>query len=302
MTLADVHLRDLRYFVAVAEHLHFTRAAEALYVSQPALSKQIHALEAQLRATLFERDRRTVRLTAAGAALLPGARAVLSAWAAAGAEVSAVLARQAAALVVGMSTGVGRSLLPAVRARFAVAAPEAELRLRQVPWSDPTGGLAATGGSASDAAFVWLPLPDPERFAYAPVATEDRLVALAAAHPLAARYRIAFADLLDEPFLALPPESGPLRDFWLAVDERGGRPPRIGGVVSTSEETAESVSAGLGVVLLAAGNAALFHRPDIALRPVTGLPPAHLVLAWRATDDRPLLRALRTAVAQATGG
>ncbi|MEV0720740.1 LysR substrate-binding domain-containing protein [Asanoa sp. NPDC050611] len=300
MTLADVHLRDLRYFVAVAEHLHFTRAAEALYVSQPALSKQIHALEAQLRAALFERDRRTVRLTAAGAALLPGARAVLSAWAAAEAEVAAALARQAAALVVGMSTGVGRSLLPAVRARFAAAAPEAELRLRQVPWSDPTGGLAATGEAASDAAFVWLPLPDQERFAYAPVATEDRLVALAAAHPLAARARIAFADLLDEPFLALPPESGPLRDFWLALDERGGRAPRIGGEVSTSEETAESVAAGLGVVLLAAGNAALLQRPDIALRPVT-LPPARLVLAWRAGDDRPLLRALRTAVAQATG-
>ncbi|MDG4826289.1 LysR family transcriptional regulator [Asanoa sp. WMMD1127] len=296
--MTDVHLRELRYFVAVAERLHFTRAAEALYVSQPALSKQIHALETQLRAPLFERDRRTVRLTAAGEALLPGARAALEAWAAAEADLAAALARQAAELVVGMSTGVGRSLLPAVRARFAAAAPDAELRLRQVPWSDPTGGL---GDAATDAAFVWLPLPDDERFAWVTVATEDRLVALAASHPLAGRDTIAFADLRDEPFLALPPSSGPLRDFWLATDQRAGHPVRIAAEVSTSEETAESVAAGLGVVLLAAGNAALLRRPDVALRPVTGLPPAELVLAWRAGDDRPLLHALRTAVRQATG-
>ncbi len=67
----DVHLRNLRYFVPVAEHLHFTRAAEALFVSQPALSKQVRALEAQLRVPLFDRDRQHVRLTSAGAALLP---------------------------------------------------------------------------------------------------------------------------------------------------------------------------------------------------------------------------------------
>jgi DNA-binding transcriptional LysR family regulator len=76
----DVHLRDLRYFVVVAEHLHFTRAAEALFISQPALSKQVRVLETHLRTPLFERDRREVRLTPAGAALLPRARALLEGW------------------------------------------------------------------------------------------------------------------------------------------------------------------------------------------------------------------------------
>lgn len=158
----DVHLRDLRYFVAVAEHLHFSRAAEALHVSQPALSKQIQVLESQLRTRLLDRDRRGVRLTPAGAALLLEARHVLDAWARAGAELDAAGNRSAATLVVGMSTGLGRGLLPAVRARLTAAVPTAHLHVRQVPWDDASGGLDADSPARTDAAFVWLPGPDPD--------------------------------------------------------------------------------------------------------------------------------------------
>jgi DNA-binding transcriptional LysR family regulator len=76
----EVHLRDLRYFQAVAEELHFTRAAERLFISQPALSKQIRLLELQLGVRLFDRDRRGVRLTAAGKALADNTEAVLRGW------------------------------------------------------------------------------------------------------------------------------------------------------------------------------------------------------------------------------
>ncbi|CAM5732307.1 hypothetical protein SFUMM280S_05658 [Streptomyces fumanus] len=100
-------------------------------------------------------------------------------------------------------------------------------------------------------AFVWLPLPDPERYRWLVVAEEPRLVALAAGHPLAARDRIDFADLLDEPFLALPAGAGPLRDHWLATDARGGRPVVVGAEVASTEETYEALAAGLGVVLVA---------------------------------------------------
>ncbi len=144
----DVHLRDLRYFVTVAEHLHFTRAAEALFVSQPALSKQIRALEAQLRVPLFDRGRQRVHLTAAGAALLPRARSVLAAWRSAEDDLAAAAVHQAATLVVGMSTGPGRGLLPAVRARFAAAAPTARLQLRQVPWETPPAASPPTARRA----------------------------------------------------------------------------------------------------------------------------------------------------------
>jgi DNA-binding transcriptional LysR family regulator len=292
----DVHLRDLRYFVTVAEHLHFTRASETLFISQPALSKQIRALETQLRAPLFERDRQQVHLTAAGQALLPRARAVLDAWQAAETDFAAAAARQAATLVVGMSTGLGRGLLPAVRALMTDTAPHVELQLRQVPWDDPTGGVVANGPARTDAAFVWLPVPQPQRFAWLSVATEARLLALPAGHRLAGRDSVDITDLLDEPFLALPADSGGVRDYWLAVDARLGHPVTVGAEISNTEETVEALTAGLGVCLLAAGNAPLIARDGIVVRPVTGVAPSELVLLWRRGDDRPLLHHLRTAV------
>src|SRR4051812_35164089 len=114
----DVHGRDLRYFAVVAEELSFTRAAERLFVSQPALSKQIRMLEKQLGADLFRRDRRTVRLTAVGEALLPHARTLIAAWEEARAAVDDAKSAERHTLVIGMSTSPGRGILPALRARL----------------------------------------------------------------------------------------------------------------------------------------------------------------------------------------
>jgi DNA-binding transcriptional LysR family regulator len=295
----DVHVRELRYFAAVAEELHFTRAAERLYVSQPALSKQIRALERQLGTVLFERDRRGVRLSEAGTALLPYARRVLAEWEAARGAVARVVADRAAVLAVGMSTSPGRGgVLPAIRSRFTALRPDASLRLRQVPWHDATAGLA---DGTSDVAFVWLPLPDPERYRWLVVAEEPRVVAMAAGHPLAARARIDFADLLDEPFLALPADAGPLREHWLATDARGGRPVVVGAEVASTEETYEALAAGLGVVLVATGNAPLITFEGVVTREVDGVTPSRLALAWRADDERPLIRDYAQACAEATG-
>ena len=289
----DVHVRDLRYFVTVAEELHFTRAAERLYVSQPALSKQIRALERQLGAELFRRDRQGVTLTPAGAALLPYAERVLAVWAEGASALAEVRAAERSTLVVGMSTSPGRGgLLPAIRSRFTAARPEVTVRLRQVGWDDPTAGLA---DGDTDVAFVWLPLPDGDkgdRYGWTVVAEEPRLVALPDSHPLAARAEVDFADLVDEPFLALPAGAGPLRDYWLALDERGGRPPRIGAEIASTEETYEALVAGLGICLVAAGNARLISLGGVITRPVHGISPSRYALAWRREDGgRPLVRA-----------
>ena len=139
----DVHGRDLRYFVAVAEDLHFTRAAERLFISQPALSKQIRMLERQLGAPLFLRGSDGVRLTPIGEALLPHAREVLAAWDRGWAAAEEAKSRQAATLVAGMSTSPGRGgLVAAIRSRFSDLQPAATVELRQAS----CGRRAGAGG------------------------------------------------------------------------------------------------------------------------------------------------------------
>ncbi|MGH3212804.1 MAG: LysR family transcriptional regulator, partial [Trebonia sp.] len=125
----DAHLRDLRYFVAVAEELNFTRAAERLHLSQPALSKQIRGLETTLRAQLFRRDRRQVELTAAGAALHAVARSLLQDWDDGFAVVADAAAQDTRVLRVGTLTSIGRALYPAITDQFAKRQPGWQVEL-----------------------------------------------------------------------------------------------------------------------------------------------------------------------------
>ena len=184
----DVHVRDLRYFLEVARQLHFTRAAETLYISQPALSKQIRALERQLRVTLFDRERGGVRLTRAGAELVPYAEQMTESWE--GAKRSLAQASDCT-LLIGMHTSPGRGLLPKVRAMMVASCPDVELELRQVGWGDRTAGLS---DRSTDAAFVWLPLPQPP-YRWVTVAREPRLVALPNGHRLAEQESVAMDEL-----------------------------------------------------------------------------------------------------------
>ena len=283
----DVHVRELRYFLAVARELSFTRAAEQLYVSQPALSKQIRSLERQLRVELFERGSGGVKLTRAGAELRPHAEHMLKSWDDAKESLSKI---SHCTLVVGMHTSPGRGLLPSVRAMMVASCPEVEIELRHVSWSDRTAGLA---DQSTDAAFVWLPLPHPP-YRWVTIAREPRLVALPNGHRLAEQESVSMADLLDEPFLALPASAGPLRDFWLALDERDGHPVRIGAEITDTEETYEAVASGIGICLLAAGNAPIFARGAVTMLPVHDLSPSELVLAWNERHCPPLLETFVT--------
>jgi len=290
----DVHLRSLRYFVAVAEELSVTRAAERLYVSQPALSKQIQQLERTLRTKLLRREPRGVSLTGAGAELLDRARPLVTAWDSAVRTVHATAARDRRTVRLGMQTSLGRDLYPAARRLFARAMPDWRLTLRLFEWTDPSAGLL---DAASDAAFVWLPVPPGLR--YRVLLDEPRWVALPAGHRLAGRPDVDLADLLDEPFLALPEEAGPARDFWLATAERHGRPARVALEVHTPDETFEAVASGVGVHLLAAGNAGIYTRPGVTCRPVRGLSRCELAVAWRDGEARPEVTAFVTACAAA---
>lgn len=277
----DAHVRDLRYFVAVAEELNFTRAAARLYISQPALSKQIRQLENSLRTKLFERDKRSVTLTGAGSALLPHANQIIEQWERA--QRAIVEAGQRNTLAVGFQTRIGRGLIASVIPRMNDLLPDWTLSFCQVPWHDPTVGLGAN--TCVDVAIVWLPVPVNGDLAWKVVSTEPRWVAMQPRHPLAGRTAVSFEELADEQFVALPPAAGAQRDFWLANDHRV-TPARIGVEASTAEETFEAVAAGLGIVLVSAGNAEIYHRDDVVFRPVEGLTPSELAVVWRTGDDR----------------
>jgi len=254
-------------------------------------------LEQQLGAELFERDRRGVTLTPVGAALLPHARRVLAEWDQAWQAAEQARQEQRATLLVGMSTSPARGgMLPAIRSRFTALRPGAAVTLREIGWDDPTARLAS---EQTDVAFAWLPLPDPERYRWVVVAEEPRLVAMPADGPLARRLNsrlpgpevaVDFGDLAGEPFLALPAAAGPLRDYWLATDARGGEPPVIGAEVASAGETYEALMDGRGIVLLASGNAPLVALDGVITRLVRGLSPSQLALAWRRADTRPLVR------------
>nr|WP_018505632.1 LysR family transcriptional regulator [Parafrankia discariae] len=282
----DVHVRDLRYFVAVAEEQSFTRAAtQRLFISQPALSKQIRQLEQSLRTVLFYRERRAVRLTPAGEALLPYARRLTEDWEAALLAVSEASARSGTTVRVGFQTRIGRGLIPAVTARMRQRLPGWKLVFRQVSWADPTVGLAH---GEVDVAIAWLPVPDTGALSWRVVAREDVWVALAPRHRLAGLLTVPFADLVDEPFIALPRTAGAQRDFWLGAAARQS-PAVIVAEAETAEESFEAVASGLGITLLSAGNAEIYHRDDVVCRPVSGLPPSELAVVWRTVDNRPFV-------------
>jgi DNA-binding transcriptional LysR family regulator len=286
----DVHLRDLRYFLAVAEELHFTRAAERLFMSQPALSKQIRQLERSLGAPLFQRDRGGVSLTPMGVALLPAARELTDARQA--------LSQKAQVLRVGFSTSIGRGLLHAATRRFKARRPDWRFELRQIPWDDLSGGL---GSRSTDVGVLWAPLPEADLFRWVVLRTEPVRVALPEHHRLASRRSIQYADLRDEPFLALPLRAGPARDFWLGVGARGADPPTVAAEVRSADGTFEAVANHIGIVLLAAGNARLYRRPGVVTRPVRGLPDAQLLVVWRADDRRQVVHEFVEAIAAGAG-
>ncbi|WP_194896238.1 LysR family transcriptional regulator [Catenulispora pinisilvae] len=290
----DVHLRDLRYFVTVAEEQSFTRAAERLYMSQPALSKQIRQLELTMQVTLLHRDSQGTALTAAGSMLLPAARQVLERWDNASPEVLAAGASERRVLRVGLQSSVGRGLYPALLDRFSRLQPDWRIELRVRGWTEPCAGLAKRD---VDVALVWLPVPAGVRTRI--LLSEPRWVALPSGHHLADEAAVDFAALLDEPFIALPRSAGQAREFWLAGCERAGKPPHIALEAANTDESFEAIAAGLGVRLLAAGDAAIYARPGIAFSAVRDLPECQLAVAWRQDDRRPEVRNFAMACAQA---
>jgi len=268
-------LRLIQYFVAVAEELHFGRAAERLHIAQPSLSQQIRRLEAQLGVSLLERNSRNVHLTPAGSALLHEGRKTLSQ---AQHAIQATRAAGAPRLTVGFYGSAASELLPDVLRAFGERLPSVGICVRELL----LGSVAEILDGSVDIAFTRL-LPGQTELEVEVLAQEPRLAALASSHPLAARQSVSFADLRDEGFITNPAvkqEGTPTR--WLAEQHHHGLPGRVAAEATSLQEILALVAAGRGVCLLPA--AVVHHHPraGISYVLVTDADPAVVSLAWRA--------------------
>jgi DNA-binding transcriptional LysR family regulator len=273
-----MELRHLRYFVAVAEELHFRRAAERLHMSQPPLSLQIRALEQELGVTLLRRDRRGVALTDAGRAFLPEARAVLRSAEHAALTAQRVASGEQGALSVGFvgSTMYGR--VPQLLRRFREERPDVQIRLRELRPAEQMEGLRTRD---IDIGFLRPPLHAVDVTVHM-LFEESMVVALPSEHRLAARRRIAVRDLRDESGVAAAIETL-LADAGVAphvVQEATELPTAIG-----------LVAAGFGVSFVPESLTAL-QRPGVVYRPLTGRArKARFAIAHRTGDQAPLVQA-----------
>jgi DNA-binding transcriptional LysR family regulator len=267
-------LRLVEYFVAVAEELHFGRAAARLHIAQPSLSQQIRRLEERLGVTLLERTSRRVELTPAGEALLREGRTTLDQSRRA---VHAVRAAAHERITVGFYGSAASELLPQVLSAFAELHPGIDVSVRELLM----GSVAEILDGQVDVAFTRL-LPDQTEAEVEVIAREPRVLALPAAHPLAARRSLRFADLREQSFITNPAvHEGRPPPRWLAEQHRHGLPGRVAAQAASVQEILTLVAAGRGVCLVPAPVAKHHPRSDVSFVPVTDAAPAVVSLAWR---------------------
>jgi DNA-binding transcriptional LysR family regulator len=295
--MATPDLRQLRQFVALAEHLHFGRAAAALHISQPPLSRSVQALEATLGARLFERTRRKVELTAAGTWYLEEARQILTRLERASRDVAARAAGGAGSLRIGFVTIADYSVLPGLLKQFKAAQPGVSLALREMVTE---AQLDALGADDLDLGFVLPPLPVKGVESVA-VNREPLVVALPARHRLAReRGPLAVRDLADEAFVMVPAAlARGLSDVVLGLCARAGFAPQVAQEAVQMQTVVSLVSSGLGVAIVPASLLNLRRRGVVYRSVRDAHPTIELRLAWRR-DARSA--SLKQFVALATRG
>lgn len=267
----DLDLRVVRYFTAVAEHGHFGRAAAALHITQPSLSRQIRGLEKRMGATLFERTPQGSRLTDAGRAFLPHAQELLTTAARAAAHTRAAAAPRR--LVVGYTTNlVVAEAVRQLRARH----PHADISTRHLPWN---GAHPALMAHEVDVAVTRLPMPT-DGVELTVLYREARALLLSRRHRLACRDDAGLEDIAAEP---MPRVGDPSWDAFWRIDPRpDGRPAPGGPVIEDVAELADYLAGGAGVLIAPADSRLPDLHPDLVTIPLGGVEPARVAIARRA--------------------
>ena len=278
-------LRHLRYFVAVAEERHFGRAAKRVRIAQPPLSRQIKRLETELGFTLFDRSRRRVELTSAGATLLTHARRVFDAVDLATREAKRASLGETGRIVVGYLSSLAYSGLTELLRAFRTRYPSVEVALRELP---PAEQIDALKDGRIDVGFVRGPVDDAALTTEC-VRKEPLVVALPADHPLATRGRIALEVLTNEPFVIFPRNRGPaFFDHLMSLCRKAGFTPRI--VQEAPQlDLLSLVAAGFGVAILPSSIREL-RRDGLAFREIAGSPSTEVLVAWRTGGMTPVLQ------------
>jgi DNA-binding transcriptional LysR family regulator len=283
-----VELRTLRYFVTLAEELHFGRAARRLAITQPPLSLAIRGMEDELGVLLFARTRRQVALTHAGSAFLEQARSVLARASEAVAVAQAAARGEVGRLTIGYMSASIFTLLPPVLREFAAGHPGVRLDLRELTLPQQ---VAALQGGDIHAGFVRPPVTDAE-LASELLLAEPLRVALPAGHALTSLRRIRMAKLANEPFVMFQRTPGlVLHDLVLGFCLQHGVAPRVTQEASQTHAVVGLVSAGIGVALVPASAQEIRLR-GVEFRPLAEKsPPVGTSLAWRRDDASPVLKA-----------
>jgi DNA-binding transcriptional LysR family regulator len=280
-------LRQLRYFIAVAEELNFSRAARRLNMAQPPLSVAIRQLEQEIGTSLFLRSSREVKLTEAGAAFLAGARRTL-----AEADAAVVDARRAAngelgRLRLGYSWSARFETLPVLGRAFTSRRPDVEL-LAEEMWN--VRMPAALRSRTIDVAVSLCPDIAGE-LAYVPIRTEPVVALLASTHPLATESGIGLDELGDESFLFFPRELAPrLHDFFVSLCRSAGFEPRQDGESFHTRWTIGSWEAET-VALVPRSVSRDLPEGVVAVQIAAPADPCETQLVWRRDDDSPTVAA-----------
>lgn len=280
-----MQVRELRYFVALAEEHHFGRAAKRLYMAQSGLSKAIKRTERQLGVTLFARTSHEVQLTAAGEALLAHAREVIASFEALERSAGEAARGLTGTLRIATAPAVRHRIAPALTTRFAASHPRVRLIRREQPSGEAVAGVADRD---LDAAIALLPPRHPELRSERIAETALKVV-INSSHPLARRGEVALAELADEPFLVSGAAHRPEVDAFLApLFRRAGFRPRLIREPIGYNEDFDAVREGRGVRLSA--RTFLGGPPAgvsvLALQDGRGVP---VEVLWRADERSPAL-------------
>lgn len=292
-------LKNLRIFVAAAEQRHFGHAARQLGIAQPQVSRAVKALEDDLGARLFRRERRGVALSEAGDVLLAEARTLLRDADLAREHVRESALGRRGRLRVTMVGSAMLGRLPATLGAFREANPAIAFSFRELGSRTQLDVLAA---GESDVAFMHPPQRVPEDFAHLVIERVPVVAALPAGHRLATRGRIALAELADEPWIMMPrAESAAIHDRIVAICRRAGFSPRVVQEAGHVHVRLGLVAAGFGVHLLQARwtNESF---PGVAYLGVTPAASLGFGCYWRRGDPNPILAAFVAWLRRDLGG